>query len=574
MTATPVSSPPGAARIPDLSAPPEDDLIRHLDHLRAGATRLLDTPLQARGEFHQGFIEMAAPDESGLAWISGWMPRNQPLEFPAVLLDRRKIPAAVALTAYPREDLPPDAHAIVGVLRADWQPSGPDANVILFYGEGLRLHIRSIARLQVLPQTDGIRHFEGVRARCTGALTTALTRLITSDDNWVPDTGNAAGFPSFAAMDRLLVLPGFGCIAGGWAMSPVKQVARFSLRCGGRVLHADPRATYRRPRPDLLESFPGCGGGMTDGAGFVAVFRGPIIAAEFVDPVLKVVFDDGTSTNHAVPADVLGRIGHSAVDEVLGLLPSLPYEAFFPDFAAAMGRDAAARLGKADPWRVVPTPRAVVVCLPRDRSDLFLVLEEIRGLVTQHAPAAGFVFLAERGAARADALALFVGLSAALGPGVPMSLFLVDDADQALHLAGDALAAVEAERFVFVDPGVVLSAAGWRAALAALDRVGPEDAGPRVLRVQGEAVAGPRREEHAIDVFAWSVEPFRAVLPDLPTFLGGRHGDNGFGAVGVEPILEDGRIGGERTAGGRAGSVLGARVNAAIAAQRMRGPAA
>ncbi len=555
----------------DSLAQPEDDLLRHLDHLRSESTRLLDTPLQARGEFHQGFIEMAAPDETGLAWISGWMPRSLPLEFAAVLLDRRKIPAAVALTAYPREDLPPDAHAVVGVLRADWQPSGPDAELFLFFGEGLRLHLRGVTPLQVVGPPDAIRHFEGVRAKCTGALTASLMRLITSAESWVPETGNAAGFPSFAAVDRLLVLPGFGCIAGGWAMSPVKQVARFALRCGGRVLHADPSATYRRPRPDLLESFPGCGGGMTDGAGFVAVFRGPIIAAEFVDPILKVVFADGTSTNHAVPAPVLGRIGHSAMDEVLGLLPSLPYEAFFPEFALAMGRDVAARLGTVDPWRVAPTPHAVVVALPRDRSDLFLVLEEIRHLAGGLPAAAGFVFLAERGAARADALALFVGLSEGLGLGVPMSLFLVDDVEQALHLAGDALAAVGADRFLFVGTGVVLSAEGWRAALAALAAVGPDDPGPRVLRVTSDAVASPRREEDPADVFAWSAERFRAVLPDLPTFLGGRHGDNGFRAAGAVRMgpADDG-IAGERTGGGRTGSVLAGRVNAAIATQRQR----
>lgn len=561
----------------DPSAHPDDDLIRHLDRLQAEATRRLDVPLQTRGEFQQGWLEMAAPDGSGLTWISGWMPRNQPLEFAAVLLDRRKIPAAVALTSYPRDDLPPDAHAVVGVLRADWQPSGPDADVVLFYGEGLRLHVRGVTPLQVVDPQDAIRHFEGVRGRCTGALTPALMGLITSAESWVPDTGNAAGFPSFAAVDRLLVLPGFGCLAEGWAMSPVKQVARFSLRCGGRVLHADPGATYRRPRPDLLAAFPSCGGGMTEGVGFVAVFRGPIITAEFVDPVLKVVFADGTSTNHAVPAQVLGRIGHSAMDEVLALLPSLPYEAFFPDFAAAMARDVAARLGTVEPWRVAPTPRAVVVSLPRDRSDLFLAFEEIRHIAVQHAPSAGFVFLAERGAARADALALFVGLSEGMQLGVPMSLFFVEDADQALHLAGDALAAVAAERFLFIGPGVVLSAAGWAAALAALDAVAPEDPGPRVLRVSTGSVVAPRRDAQgdAVDVFAWSTARFREVLPALPIFLGGRFGDNGFRAVGAAGTWQDGAgIAGERTSGGRTTSVLAGRVNAAVAAQRMRAAAA
>lgn len=552
-------------------------LPRRLDMMREEAEDWLKTPLRAHSEFQRGFLETVAQDSSGLLWVSGWMHRDQPLEFPAVILDRQKYPAAVALTCFPREDLPSDAQGVIGALRADWRPSGPDSDIFLFFGEEMRFFQRAVKPLRLMDPRDAIEQFERVRAHCTGPLTAALQRLVASPENWLPDSARAAGFPAHAAVDRLMMLPGFGCLAEGWAMSPVKRVERLVLKCGARILHSDPLATYHRPRHDLREPFPACGGSVTDRAGFVTVFRGRIEPEDFVDPMLKVVFTDGTSSNHAVPVPAMRQIGHSAApEEALVLYPSLPHEAFFPEFAVALGREAASRIGGCEPWRVQRgAARAIVFALPRDRSDLYLAFEEARDIAAGLADPPGFVFLAERGRARPDVLSLFLGVAEAAGGRAPCSLFLLDDADYAFHHLDTVLEAVGARRFLFVAPGVDLTEEGWRKGLAALSRppaassLSGDDV-PEVLDVlEVEAAEGARAEA---DAFVWSAAALQAVLPRLPVFAGGRHGDNGLQDAGV-PVVRHPECG-QRSDGGRHFAALTRQVNEAIAALHRAGAGA
>ncbi|MFX5157691.1 hypothetical protein ABTC76_19985, partial [Acinetobacter baumannii] len=93
----------------------------------------------------------------------------------------------------------------------------------------------------------------------------------------------------------------------------------------------------------------------------------------------------------------------------------------------------------------------------------------------------------------------------------------------AFHVAGEALATAGARRFLFLGSGAVLSPEGWVRGLALLDAAGPGSA-PQILGLDGGAAA---------DAFVWTTEAFRAVLPRLPLFLGGRHGDNGLSEAGV-----------------------------------------
>jgi hypothetical protein len=549
------------------SPPSDNDLARRLDLLHEEAEAWLHTPLRAHSEFQRGFLETVARDNSGLCWVSGWMQRDAPLEFAAVILDRHKFPAAVALTSYPRDDLPGEAHAVIGAIRTPWRPSGPDADAFLFFGEEMRFYQRAVKPLRLLDPRDAIEQFERVRAHCTGTLTPALQRLVASPDNWLPDSARAAGFPAHAAVDRLMMLPGFGCLAEGWAMSPVKRLQRLALKCGPRILHADPLATYFRPRHDLREAFPNCGGSVTDRAGFVAVFRGRIEPADFVDPLLKVVFSDGTSSNHAVTPAAMRQIGHSAMPEdVLSLFPSLLHETFFGDFARALRRDAAQRLGTCDAWTVRRVAdRVVVVALPRDRSDVYLMFEEMRHLLARLPDPPGFVFLAERGTMRPDVLTMFQGVAEAAGDEAGCSLFFIDDADHALHLAGRALRAVGARRFLFVGSRVALSPEGWRRGIELLAAARPGGA-VQILGLEAGTVAAS--DPAAPDCFVWTAEDFLAVLPHLPIYLGGRHMDGGLSAAGVEAIVHPGL--GFRTDGGRSASPLMAAINATPGTQGTR----
>ena len=67
---------------------------------RLGSALRLELTLQVR----QGFLYAAV--FSGLIWLTGWLHREDRLEFPALLVDRSKLPAGVVLTCYDRPDLP------------------------------------------------------------------------------------------------------------------------------------------------------------------------------------------------------------------------------------------------------------------------------------------------------------------------------------------------------------------------------------------------------------------------------------------------------------------------------------
>lgn len=543
----------GGAEIPlPPTDPIEDDLARRMGLMLDEATELAQMPLRALADFHRGFIETVARDDSGLCWVSGWLHKEAPLEFPAVILDRQKFPAAVALTSYPRDDLPDHAHAVIGTIRTDWRPSSAEAEIFLFFGEELRHWQRGLKPLRLMEPAAALEQFNAVRAICTGRLTGAIQKLVASPESWVPDSARAVGFAAHAAMDRLIMLPGFGCLAEGWAMSPAKRVERLAIKCGERVMHADPLATYFRARGDLRDAFPGCGGAVAERAGFVTVFRGRIRPEEFMEPILKVVYADGTSSNHPVGPQSMRQLGHSAaMEEVLLLYPSLRQEAFFADFARALRRDAAARIGGLTAWRSTPCPdRAVVLALPRGRSDLYLLLEEVRDLAARLPDPPGFVVLAERGTNRAELLTLFAGLVEAAGERSPCSLFFVDEIEQAFRLCGPALEAAGARRFLFLGPDIVLSAEGWARGLALLDAMA-DGAPPQLLGIEGG--------EDGADVLVWTADAFRAALPRLPVFLGGRHGDQGLAAAGFVPVMHPGM--GLRSDGGRGISALTRAIN-------------
>lgn len=531
--------------------PAEAALLPRLGTLRETAAQtLMGTQLRPVAANLRGFIESVAVDASGILWVCGWLARDQPLEFAGLLFDGRKHPAAVSLTSFPRSDLPAQAHAVFGAILTDWRPPAGEFELYLFFGEALAFFQRGMKPVRVLAPGAAMEQFEQIRGSCDRATALPLQRMITSAESWLPETARAGGNAQ-ASVDRILLVPGFGAFVEGWALSPTKRIAGFAMKFGETVLRADPLATYHKPRHDLGDTFPDIGP-LIERIGFVAALRGAVDVEDAGEPILKLVFADGTSANQLVPARVMRRIGHSAAPEaVLALFPSLRHEAFFGDFARALQADAAARLGGCEPWRVAPAPRAVVLAVPADRSDAFLLAEELgRAGIAD----AGLVLLAERGGIRPEILAIFAGLEASLG--VPCSLFFIEDARQALRALPPALRAIGAARFLFLGPGVFLAPAGWRAALAALDTDG----------LQGLDLG--EGQPPGADGFAWTTAGLAALLPRLPVFLGGRHGDNGLGRApgGMRVLAAPGwRIG---EAG--VGSALAGWVNQALEADDAR----
>ena len=493
------------------------DIVAATQIMRARAAALAGLALRPISENQRGSIEAISVDPAGTVWIAGWMHKGHPLEFPAVVADRQKYPAVVFLTCHERGDLPDDRVGIFGAVKSEWRPAAGSCDVFLFFDQGGRFHLRTTNPLRMATGEELLEFFERIKPACYGRRTTALQRMLAASHSWFPGTSRVAGFPVEAWVDHALLLPAFGCFVEGWVLSPVKRVAQLLLRIGSIVLSCDPASLYFRPRGDLDTAYPNHGA-LTRNAGFVATFLGSVPSEELTDPVLKIAFADGTSTNHPIDPKVIRCLGHSAMlDDLLTFYPAIHTEGFFPIFSDAVRAEARSALGQALPFAVARASRVVVLTVPEDRSDAFLLFDEAERRLSNAEASPGLVFVARRGNVRSEVIALFDGLAAT---GVSScSLFFVDDTDLTLYLLPAVLDIVGARSFVFVAAGLFLTEAGWR---TALNPSAPTDAPLELYEIEDRSNAGAsRRDIGFAECFGWSTRALARWVADLPIFVDG-----------------------------------------------------
>lgn len=546
------------------AARPEADLETLMIALQADAAALLLAPLRPLPEALQGYIETVAVDAAGYVWFMGWMKRGHLQEFSAVVVERRKSPAAVAVMSYTRDDLPGDACGIVGLIASDWRPSSASSDVHLFFGNGGRFHLSPHLPLRLLTAGELVGEYEGIRERCLGdGRTNTLQRMLTAMETWLPARTGAQWYAAETSIDRVLLVPGLGCLVEGWVISPMKRVEGLRLRVGGSIMSADPDALYWKPRPDLLAAFPGSER-MVGRAGFVGLFTGCAEPDDFADPMLKVVFQGGSSANWPVPAKVFRRLGHSAaIEDALLFFPALQDEAFFPRFATSAIRAERGAMNPPVVIEITPSRRTMVFVLPQDRSDVFLLFEEVAAQCrrqaarkrTQPPDAArdttddikALAFVAAARSNRSDALWLFREFQAAYGAphGIACSLLVVDDAAHAFDLLPDILRELGTNRFFFAADGVFLQETGWARAQQALASDGSDlvffGIEPDAFERRNPADAASAR------CFAWSAGPFARWALDAPAFMGGFYKDNALLRSGTTQIVHQNAVRSTRT---------------------------
>jgi hypothetical protein len=501
----------------DTPAPVPQDIAAAMQTLKARAVPLGELALRPISENQRGTIEAISLDPAGTVWIAGWMRKGHPLEFPAVVADRQKYPAAVFLTCHERADLPDDSVGLFGAVKSEWRPAPGRRDVFLFFDKDGRFYLRAANPLRMATGEELLEFFERIKPSCYGRRTHALQRMLAATHSWLPGTTRVAGFTVEAWVDHAVVLPGFGCFVEGWVLSPVKRVAQLLLRIGSIVLPCDPASLYFRPRGDLDSAYPNHTA-LTRQAGFVATFLGSVPTEELVDPVLKIVFADGTSSNHAIEPKVIRRLGYSAtLDDLLSFYPSIHAERFFPTFSEAVRDEAKAVVGQVFPFSVATAPRAVVLAVPEDRGDAFLLLDEAERWLSDSEPTLGLVLVAARGGLRSEIVAMFDGLGST---GVhPCSLFFVDEIETTLYLLPTILGMVEARSFVFVAAGVFLTEAGWR---TALNDVTDADAPLEFYEIEDPAGECKLNcERGTAECFGWSTRALSTWVMDLPMFVGG-----------------------------------------------------
>ena len=520
------------------------DLGLLLDELQSHAASLAAQTLLPAPEALQGYIETVALTSSGQVWFMGWMQRGHLQEFSAVLVERRKYPAAVAVMSYLRDDLPLEACGVVGVIASSWRPNSTSTGVHLFFGGGGRFFMKSHDPLRLLQSGELAAEYEGIRDRCLGdGQAAALQRMLTSLESWQPSRTETQWFGTETSIDRVLLVPGLGCFVEGWVISPMKRVETLRLRVGASVMSAHPDSLYWKPRRDLLAAFPGSER-LTERAGFVGLFTGDAEPDDFADPVLKVVFEGGNSANWPVPPRAFRRLGHSAsVEDALMFFPALQDETFFSRFAEAAINAERGAMAAPVPIAIARSRRAMVFVLPEDRCDLFLLFEDIAHQVRQAAGVQqlrqsgqieALAFIAASRSNRSDALWLFREFQAAYGQprGIACSLLVIDDAAQAFSLLPDILREVGASRFLFAGSGVFLTAEGWTQAQRALSSGGAD-----LVFLGLEAEEFERRapgDEVSARCFVWSAGQFARWALTAPAFMGGFYKDNALGRADLE----------------------------------------
>ncbi len=501
------------------------DFEELLDELQAEAGPMSELALRAAPEDLQGFIETISVHSASQVWFMGWMRRGHLQEFSGVVADRHKYPAAIAVMSYQRDDLAADACGVVGLISSHWRPNSATGGMVLYFGAGGRFHLRSNDPLRLLPAGELVAEYDGIRDRCLGdGRSTAMQRMLNAMDNWLPTRSAAQWHAAETSVDRVLLVPGLGCLVDGWVISPIKRVEALRLRVGSTVLVAHPDSLYWKARTDLLAAFPG-GARMVEKAGFVGLFTGEVEPEDFADPVLKLAFEGGGSVNYSIAPKVFRRLGHSAsVADAEKFFPALQEEAFFPQFAlAAIRAERGAR--PPVPISVTQSLRCMVFVLPQDRCDMFMLFEDLAQQCRLGAGVEAFAFIAAAQSNRSDALWLFREFEAAYGlpRNIACSLLVVETASQAFGLLPDILGTLGAQRFVFCDAGVFLTETGWARAREALAA-----AATRLEFFGFEPEAFERRpsSQESARCFAWSAVPFIQWALAAPAFMGGFFKDN------------------------------------------------
>jgi hypothetical protein len=277
----------------------------------------------------------------------------------------------------------------------------------------------------------------------------------------------------------------------------------------------------------------------------VALFTGEGEPEDFADPILKIIFEGGSSANFTVPPKVFRLLGHSAlIEDALQFFPALQEESFFPRFAEAAIRAQRGAMRAPVLLALARTRRALVLVLPEDRCDLFLMFEELMQQCRAGHAVDGIAFIASSKANRSDALWLFREFEAECT--VPASLLVIDNAAYAFALLPEILQAIHAKRFVFVGAGVFLTEAGWRHARTVLHTGGPDLV---FLGLEPDEIERRGDQEHiTARCFAWSTGQFLRWSATAAPFMGGFYRENGLNRSTVPHVLHHGAARTSRTA--------------------------
>jgi len=465
-----------------------------------------------------GYIESISFEEPGWVWVAGWMRRTKNFESAATIIEGSKNwPAAVALTLYEREDLNAEACAFLAVLRTDWVPRlNSDMSLVFSHDLSSRISFVPVPRIKTVDEFFQL--FLTMKNRFFAGKTEDIYELIREWQSWRPsrvELNVQALRPTIeAAVEHVLVLPGFGCLVTGWAVSLMKTIEGFGLKLGSAVMACDQRTLTFKARPDLIKVFSGHEKAI-DNAGFTGVFRGNVSADNMINPVLKVVFTDGSSFNVAIDLKLLRQLGKTTqLDAACELYPALTSEIFFPEFADAVRRQSSSGKHVLRPYLLTPASKTIVFVAPDHKGELFLLFEELIQFARHLPSSVGLTIIAPD--SQHDLISiLFDSFRKDSAPSA--SLFFTDDTLDAFYTLPEILERLDASNFAFVGSNVFLTSEGWQAVCRYLT-----DASDTLhfFEVMDPAITQNDRGSHSAQCFGWTANALALHLATAPYHFG------------------------------------------------------
>jgi hypothetical protein len=434
------------------------DLYSHLMQLRALAAPIAHLPLRKQEGYRKGFIEALCMDDqgSGLLWFVGWTSEPNIFDEASVVVDMRKYPAAFSVVRYTRDDLPAGASGMIGVILSDWRPL-PGSVLTLYFGADGKSHLLGVPDLPVVDKSVIVNQLQSAQNHAVGRLFDLLA-LLQGSPSWLPNT--AAHEDVKAAVDRLLILPGFGCFVIGWVLSYVHEAQGVILKVGDIILPMNASSLRFFDRPDLASAFPDAAY-LCPRAGFCCFFPGDPDIRLLEQPLVKILLDDGGVVVFRVELGKIRRLGYSeSFDSLFALYPALDREAFFPSLKQSIRALYQSRMSQLTPFRIAKAPRALVVALPDDPHDCRLAFEDLFHNVGRFLPLdCGIAIIGSVTQRHGQVVELYEGLAGDLDR--PSSLVFCENTVSAIYILSELLLLMGADQFVFLETNHFLTEGGW-----------------------------------------------------------------------------------------------------------------
>lgn len=517
---------PADGNVPVDTAPRTTDaLIERLSRHAAVAADRLAAQFQPRAAHGIGFVDAIAVDDVGLTWVLGWMMDDAVFDRPLVIVDGESYPASFACALTERSDVPAGGRGFVGVIRTDWRTT-THSRPRFFLADQYDRYLETIAPVPVRTKRAIA---PAVRAMLDGVIAghgELLREMFHAVSSWdVPEKPDSSDRVS---VDEVAILPGFGALVTGWALSPNKLSDRFTLKVGERIIAADEFSVARFARPDLSHLHGHIPLALAR-AGFTAVFRGDLTDLRLGEMVLKSSWADSTSTNIAVPPDRIRLLGGTVpIDHALIHYPAIESERFFPDFAHHAAVDARRHATSLSSYEERPVGAAVVLGLPGTVSDLFLMVDRALQGAAALPEDWGIVLVGCPDGMRGLLISLFADLKRVTGR--HCSLFLSPPGRTTNDMVATVIDALGLTRFAYISADCLLTGDGWRA-------IGEAIAPCALLEICDPAAEEAAEGTTGLDAFVCDAEVWRHIAAGTQPRIGGMMLKSAIPMAAIDPPI-------------------------------------